>query len=256
MKVTVITATVGNPRLRDCLVSVANQTHQDIEHLVFVDGPERLQAAHAQIDAAKDVDYVDVDRTLKLVELPYAVGTNRWNGHRMYAAGAFFADGDYLMWLDDDNTLEPDHVESLLEVVRGGKNDWAFSFRNIVDKDGNFLCRDDCESLGKWASVLNPKDFFIDVNCYLVPTKLAIQLGPAWYRKFREPGQPEVDRVLSTVLMNNGLKFDTTYRYTVNYTVGNTTNSVQKEFFDRGNAEMRRRYPDGLPWKLMELPLE
>jgi len=156
--------------------------------------------------------------------------------------------------LDDDNSLEPTHVEECLKVIEAG-NDWAYSFRNIVDKDHKFLCRDDCESLGKWASVLNPQDFFIDVNCYFIPTALAIHFGPAWYRKFREPGKPEVDRVLSHALMNNNLKFDTTYGYTVNYTVGNTQNSVQPEFFERGNSEMRRRFPDGLPWKVRELPL-
>ena len=163
------------------------------------------------------------------------------------------ADGEYVMFLDDDNTLEPDHIESLLKVCE--TNDWAYSLRNIVDKDGNFLCQDNCESLGKWASVLNEKDFFIDVNCYFLPTRLAIHLGPAWYRKFREPGMPEVDRVLAATLMNNNLKFDCTYKHTVNYTVGNTENSVKKEFFENGNRIMRDRYPDGLPWKVQELPL-
>jgi glycosyltransferase involved in cell wall biosynthesis len=248
-KVTVITATVGNPRLRDNLASVSAQDHEDVEHLVIVDGPERYEDVEYEIEKAGDL------RSLNLVKLPYPVGTNGWNGHRMYAAGPFLANGDFVMWLDDDNTLEPDHISSLLSVIKEKKLDWAYSFRNIVDKNGEFLCQDNCESLGKWASVMHEKDFFIDVNCYFVPTKIAIHLGPAWYRRFRQPGQPEVDRVLSATLMQNGLKFDTTYRYTVNYTVGNTKNSVQKEFFDRGNKEMLRRHPDGLPWKVMELPL-
>lgn len=248
MKVTVITATTGNPILRRNILSVANQTHDDVQHLIFVDG-DRPNAR----EIIEKAPFEGVERQPDVIQLPYSVGKDRWNGHRMYAAGAFLAEGQCVVWLDDDNTIEPDHISSLLEVCK--TNDWAFSFRNIVDKDGKFLCKDDCESLGKWASVMHEKDFFIDVNCYMIPTQLAIHLGPAWYRKFREPGKPEVDRVLSATLMNNGLKFDTTYKYTVNYTVGNTSNSVQKEFFDRGNAEMRRRFPDGLPWKTMELPL-
>jgi len=250
MKVTVITATTGNPILRRNILSVANQDYPDVQHLIFVDGdrPE----ARGIIEA---VPFEGVERQPDVIQLPYSVGKDRWNGHRMYAAGPFLAEGQYVMWLDDDNTIEKDHISSLMETIQSKGLDWAYSFRNITDAKGNFLCKDDCESLGKWESVLNPKDFFIDVNCYLVPTKIAVFLGPAWYRKFREPGQPEVDRVLSATLMNNGLKFDTTYRYTVNYTVGNTKNSVQKEFFDKGNAEMRRRFPDGLPWKVQELPL-
>ena len=44
--------------------------------------------------------------------------------------------------------------------------------RNIVDGEHRFLCRDDCESLGKWPSVLHPEDLFIDVNCYFLPKLL------------------------------------------------------------------------------------
>lgn len=249
-KVTIVTATVGNPRLGACVQSVADQTHIDIDHLLVVDGIERRWDVD-QILLKQHGSKINTSR-VRRVDLPYSIGKDRWNGHRIYAAGTFMADGEYIMWLDDDNTLEPDHVESLLKVCE--KNDWAYSFRNIVDKDGTFLCKDDCESLGKWQSVLN--DFFIDVNCYFLPTKLAIHLGPVWYVKAREPGKPEVDRVLSHVLMNNNLKFDTSYKYTVNYAVGNTPISVQREFFERGNAEMRRRHPDGLPWKVQELPLE
>jgi hypothetical protein len=253
MKVTVITATVGNPLLGHNLRSVANQTHKDVQHLLVVDGEEHWQKVHDHIYQL-EVEGVDLEH-VDILAMPFSIGKDRWNGHRIYAAGAFQAEGQFIIYLDDDNSLEPTHIQDCLEVIGKG-NDWAYSFRNIVDKEHKFLCRDDCESLGKWASVLNPQDFFIDVNCYFIPTTLAIHLGPAWYRKFREPGKPEVDRVLAHTLMNNNLKYDTTYGYTVNYTVGNTQNSVQPEFFAQGNAEMRRRFPDGLPWKIQELPLE
>lgn len=252
-KVTVITATVGNPLLHKCILSVANQTHTDVDHLIVCDGKDREFAVLQQLDEAVRLDK-DAARNAKFLWMPYSIGKDRWNGHRIYAAGAFQAEGEFVIWLDDDNTLEPTHIEDCLKTIRKG-NDWCYSFRNIMDKDHKFLGQDNCESLGKWASVLGEQDFFIDVNCYFVPTTLAIHLGPAWYRKFREPGMPEVDRVLAHTLMNNNLKFDTTYKHTVNYTVGNTPNSVQHEFFIGGNKVMRDRYPDGLPWKVQELPL-
>jgi hypothetical protein len=253
MKVTVITATVGNPLLGNCLRSVANQTHKDIQHLLVVDGPDHFKKVGEvvqQLEVHQDVGL----KHLNVLNMPYSIGKDRWNGHRIYAAGAFQAEGEFIIYLDDDNSLEPTHIEDCLKVIAAG-NDWAYSFRNIMNKDHKFIEQDNCESLGIWASVLGENDFFIDVNCYFIPTKLAIHLGPAWYRKFREPGKPEVDRVLAHTLMNNNLKFDTTYKHTVNYTVGNTQNSVQPEFFARGNAEMRRRFPNGLPWKVQELPL-
>lgn len=250
VKVTIATATVGNARLLHNLRSVAVQTHRNIQHLLVVDGPEHWGEVSDVINGL-DVDIQHLD----VLQMPYSIGKDRWNGHRIYAAGAFQAEGDFIIWLDDDNSLEPTHIEDCLKVIEQG-NDWAYSFRNIVDKDHKFLCKDECESLGKWASILSDQDFFIDVNCYFIPTKLAIHLGPAWYRKFREPGKPEVDRVLAHTLMNNNLKFDTTYKHTVNYTVGNTQNSVQPEFFEKGNRAYRNRYPDGLPWKVQGLPLE
>ena len=251
-KITIVTATVGNPLLEKCILSVATQTHTDIQHLLVVDGPEhkgKVDSVFERIwNDARDLIPRELSDNISVLQMPYSIGKDRWNGHRIYAAGAFQAEGQFIIYLDDDNSLEPTHIEDCLKVIEAG-NDWAFSFRKIVDKDQNLLCYDNCESLGKWASVLHPDDFFVDVNCYFIPTALAVHLGPAWYRKFREPGKPEVDRVLASTLMNNNLKYDSTYKYTVNYTVGNTPNSVQPAFFENGNAEMLRRYPDGLPWK-------
>jgi GT2 family glycosyltransferase len=238
-KVTVITATVANPLLSTCVESVAKQTHKDIQHLLIADGVYVRDAVDKEI-IYSDCKYVD------RINLPYSIGKDRWNGHRIYAAGSYIAEGDYIMFLDDDNYLEPDHIESCLKAIEG--KDWVFSFRRIVDKHSNFVCDDNCESLGMWASVLHPQDFFVDVNCFFVRRNLAVGISPLWFRKFREPGQPEIDRVLTAALRGNNLKFDSTYKYTVNYTVGNTPNSVQKEFFLNGNAEMLRRYENKLPW--------
>lgn len=243
-KVTVITATTGNPLLAKCIESVSNQTHADIQHLVIVDGPDRREAADQAVDI---IPHYLLNKVI-IHTLPYAIGKDRWNGHRIYAAGTYMAEGDYIIYLDDDNALEPTHIEDCLKVIADG-NTWAYSLRNIVDKDHKFICQDNCESLGKWPSILNKDDYFIDVNCYFLPKLLAVQLTPLWYRKFREPGQPEVDRVLCQALRQFAPKYDTTYGYSVNYVVGNTENSVQTGFFAAGNVNMLQRYNGNLPWK-------
>jgi hypothetical protein len=201
------------------------------------------------LHAANFPRYDEPDYREQLLVLPYPTGTNRYNGHRIYGAMTFIADGDYHIWLDDDNVLEPDHIEKLVKLVQQNDLHWAYSLRKIIDKDSNVLCLDDCESLGKWASILNPQDFFVDVNCYFVKKDVAVQLSPVWYRKFREPGQMEIDRAIANVLMNNNLKFDCTRDYTVKYRVGNTGLSVQADFFLRGNEAMLQRYNGKLPWK-------
>jgi glycosyltransferase involved in cell wall biosynthesis len=234
VKVSVITPTTGSSFLQECIESVRNQTYKNIEHIVVVDGPHDV-----------DVDIYDEH----VIYLPYATGTNRYNGHRIYGAMTFIADGDYHIWLDEDNTLEPNHIESLVKIVQENNLDWAYSLRKIIDKNSNVLCLDDCESLGKYTSVLN--DNFVDVNCFFVKKEIAIQITPVWYRKAREPNVMEIDRAITAILMNdkNKLRFDSNNDYTVRYRVGNTGISVQAEFFLQGNAKMLEAYGGNLPWK-------
>ena len=247
MKVTVITATTGNPLLAGCLRSVRQQTYGNINHLVVGDGPEHWN----KIDHMFYENRFPNGKNEFYLQLPYPIGKDRWNAHRIYPAATYMAEGDFVMYLDEDNTLEPTHIEDCIKTIQKG-NDWAFSFRKIVDKEGNYLCNDDCESLGKWPSILDQNDYFVDVNCYFLPRQLAINITPVWYRKFREPGQMEVDRALCYFLRKIAPKYDSTYKYTVNYTVGNTVNSVQAGFFEQGNRIMLQAYDNKLPWKQYE----
>src|ERR1017187_896651 len=193
--VTVITGSVGRSALTECIRSVANQTYPHIQHLCFCDGADNYVNFHDAVYKASD--FLTMDSRLDIIDLPYAVGNHRYNAHRMMGAGIYLADEpDYIMWLDDDNTIDSDHIQDLVDVIKKG-NVWSYSLRKIVSVGGEFLMNDDCESLGKWASVLHPQDFFIDMNCYMLPRMLACQVSPLLYRKFREPGQPEIDRVIA-----------------------------------------------------------
>jgi len=240
--VTVITAHGGNPLLARCVESVARQSHCNIQHLVVADGPHTWEHARAIIEP-----HVAAGRRIDLIQLPYSIGQQGWLGHRIYGAGTFIAEGDFLAFLDDDNALAPEHIESCLAVCRQGKR-WSYALRNIVDREHRFICRDDCESLGLWPSVLNDQDYLVDVNCYFLPRLLAVQVVPLWFNRCRQPGQPGVDRIICHALRSIAPEFDCTYRYTVDYMAGNTVNSVTPEFFLRGNAQMLQRYGGRLPW--------
>ena len=247
MKVTVITPTTGNPFVTECMESVRDQTYEDVQHLIVVDGYERTQDFDQQLKSISNID----PRKTDIIILPYPTGTDRYNGHRIYGAATFIAKGDFFVFLDEDNVLEPYHVQTLVDLVEKENLHWAYSLRKIINKDSEFVCLDDCESLGKWNSVLHEKDFFVDVNCYFVRKDLATQIAPVWYRKAREPNVAEVDRVLAHTLMNNNLIFDCTKEYSVKYRVGNTTLSVQSEFFINGNEKMLQKYDGKLPWKVL-----
>ncbi|CFX08674.1 Glycosyltransferase [Candidatus Filomicrobium marinum] len=235
--VTVITPTTGCSLLARAMASVAAQSYKPIQHMVVIDGAE-CGAPARSIIAGRPVD---------VIELPYATGRDKFNGHRIYGAGTFLCRGDVVCFLDEDNWMDRDHIESLVNVLMKG-NEWAYSLRKIVDQDGNLVCFDNCESLGKWPSVLSDRDYLVDVNCFMLPKVLALKLTPLWYRKARTPGVSEVDRVLTKVLREKTQRFDSNYRYSLNYCAGRTSTSVRASFFLKGNAVMERRFPMGLPW--------
>jgi len=212
-----------------------------------VDGSE---CSHKAENVLGPLSFASGRRAEHHVCLPVGTGRDGFNGHRIYGAFSYLVDGDYLIWLDDDNSLEPNHISSLVDLVENENLDWAYSLRRIIDKSGEFVCYDDCESLGIWKSVL--KDYFIDLNCFFVKRELAVKLSPVWYRKARQPGVVEVDRAISSILMDkrNQLAFECTREYSLNYMVGSTKISVQKEFFLRGNQVMLASYAGQLPWRL------
>jgi glycosyltransferase involved in cell wall biosynthesis len=233
--VTIIIPTIGTRYLPQAADSAINQIYKNIQVLIVADGPK------VDLEQIQRLDKVDV------IRLPYNTGADGYNGHRIYGACTYLAKGEYLCFLDEDNWLDPTHVESLVEVVAKG-NVWAFSLRKIVDQDGEFVCTDDCESLGKWESCLG--DYFVDVGCYFLSRQVAIQLTPIWYRRSRHPDeQPEVDRRISQILRHNKLTCDTNGQYTLNYRAGNTARSVRKEFFLKGNATMSKKHGGQYPWR-------
>ena len=233
--VTIITPTTGSKYLRQTIESVQKQTYENIQHLIVIDGE---YPSAGQIVS----EYPGVD----VIQLPYATGTDKYNGHRIYGACAFLAKGDYLCFLDEDNYMDPNHIESLVEVLK--TNTWAYSLRKIIGAGGEFLCNDDCESLGKYTSIIN--DNFVDVNCYIIPKQIALQFSPGWYRRARHPQeQPEVDRLLYWFLTENKYSCDTNGLYTMNYRAGNTETSVQAEFFRRGNDMMKQKMNGEYPWR-------
>jgi glycosyltransferase involved in cell wall biosynthesis len=233
--VTIITPTIGTKHLKQCADSVNTQTYQNIQHLIVVDGKEYRKKAEQQI--LHDVD---------VFVLPYNTGHDQYNGHRIYGASTFLAKGDYIIFLDEDNWLDPIHVETLVQAVED--NAWAYSLRKIVDSEGKYICNDDCESLGNWQSILN--DYFVDVNCYMVRKDIALNFAPGWYRRARHPQeQPEVDRLLSMWLRQNNFKANCAGDYTVNYRVASRADSVTGEFFLKGNVYMNDRMNGEYPWR-------
>jgi hypothetical protein len=246
--VTVVTPTTGNPSVLRAIQSVAAQSHKPIQHLIVLDRPD----VPAEIKAAIRKYNVDV------FELPYATGTDQFLGHRIIGSSIFLGKGDFFCFLDEDNWFDSDHVASLLDVIRRGFT-WTFSFRKIVDKEGNFICNDDCESLGKWPTIFGSPDYLIDTNCYFLPRMVAVTSSPIWFCRNGELniwGPRGPDRALADFLGKHFPNYESSYCYTVNYRVENTPASVKREFFLNGNQEMLEKFQGHLPWKRKTIGLQ
>ena len=254
MRVTVVTPTLGEATLRQAAASVQEQTWPVLAHLVVVDGPDAEQAS---LDALSEVDQHEVPR--HVISLPYRVGGPDTFGHKAYAAAAYLAplETDVICMLDADNWYDPDHVAEIVNALARPGVTWAYSLRKVVDPQGRFLCRDDCDSLGSFErgivadvgtgrlsdiedAFYRVHRFHVDVNCYALPVKLLQRVGPELLTGRR------ADSVLACRLLATEASGGTG-RYSVNYRLGSTT-AGPESYYRAGNDRMRQRYPDGFPW--------
>ena len=233
MKVAVVTPTIGTTHLSKCLESVDNQTYENLTHYIFLDGEEYGKNVWYQLEGASKV---------KTIRLEENIGKG-WYGHRVYAACSFLVNADIICYLDEDNWIEPDHVDKLVNKMIKNDLDWAYSLRKIYDKDGNYLCEDNCESLGKWPVYFNNDVRHIDTSSFAVKRDVAIKIGHAWY------GQWGADRQFFYNLARNFPKFDCSNAHTLCYRLDGNPNSVKPEFFEEGNRINLEKYNGKFPWK-------
>jgi hypothetical protein len=78
---------------------------------------------------------------------------------------------------------------------------------------------------------------------------LAVNSSHVWFRRFREPNILAADRALVQLLRRDSPNYESSYCYSVNYRVENTSQSVKKEVFLAGNQRMLEKFHGHLPWK-------
>jgi len=232
MKVAVVTPTIASEHLKKCIDSVDKQTYENIVHYIFIDGCQyEPKAREILVGSSKT----------RMIELEENVGKG-WYGHRVYAACSFLVNADVICYLDEDNFFEPNHIETVVKKLQEG-NDWVYSLRNIHDKEGKFLCEDNCESLGKWPVYFNPEVHHIDTSCFAIRRDIAVHIGHSWYGKWG------ADRQFFSALKKYFPKYDCTNQYTTNYRLDGNENSVNEEFFVEGNKINTEKYQGLFPWK-------
>ena len=231
--VAVVTSTIGRPELALAIKSVQNQTYP-CKHYVFVDGNIFWDKAKSILEQFPDVIPI---------YLPMNTGKNGILNGAINAAAAFLVEEDIICYLDDDNQLREDHVESLVNVIEQGA-DFAYSLRAFYDLNHQFICNDDFESLGNWTKeihffsdikinniqqsihlIFNTNGEHIDTNCYAVPREIAQKVAHSWYIPYFG------DRTFFSAINALDLKGETSGKYTVKYTVDFNKMIAVRRFF-------------------------
>jgi hypothetical protein len=248
-KVILITATTGHPYLKECLESVQHQTYPNLEHIVVCDGPQFETNVHQILQSIP----TKLIPTIQM-NIPWNSGANKYICHKIYASiPHLIHEPCYISFLDEDNTITPNHIESMVQTLKEKKCIWTYCLRNIMSPKGEFICRDLCESLGKLHSTFisnsHSPDYLVDTSCYLVPVEIARQFSECWQRPARS--HPEGDRYFYECLSKHYKQFEPTLKYTLNYRVEGREDSVKKDFFLLGNSMLATRMKmEKLPWDI------
>ena len=233
MRIMVITPTTGKDTLVKAIESVGNQTIFT-EHLIVCDGED----AWNRMSLSKDAFKLCTNRKLRAITLPENVGANNWYGHRVYAAMPLLVNADYILFLDEDNWFEPNHVETMINKIKSKGLMWAYSLRRICDEDGKYIRDDDCESLGRWPTFYDHTLNFVDTNCYCFRREYLVSISHTFY------GQWGADRPFYTAASTKLPAFGCTGLATVNYRAPARLHNMFKE----GNEAMKVSYQT-LPWR-------
>jgi len=113
----------GKGFIKESLLSVLNQTHSNLEILLYDDGSSDGTAAVARSIGSP---------RLKI----FSGGINRGVGYgREFLAEKF--SGDYMIWQDHDDVMLPDRLSSLLETIQKVKADICIDHYQPIDHSGN-----------------------------------------------------------------------------------------------------------------------
>jgi hypothetical protein len=231
-KIAVVTSTIGRSTLHKTIDSVKNQA-TPCRHYVFIHGKEYWDKAKIILNQYPDVE---------AIYLPNNNGSNGYAMAPVFALAPFVVSEEILCYVDDDNWIEAEHCSHAHSMIQNYNVDWTYSLRKIVNDQGDYLCEDDCESIGLFTNAYNTH--LVDNTCYALKTEIARKYAHTWYI-------PRIsDRTFLAELMKQQLPCACTGASTANYRLSaDGSQSMNADAFIKGNAAMQERYPNGMPWR-------
>jgi len=231
--VLVITPTTGSEEVKQACHSVINQTIET-DHLLVCDGNQFKD------NVKRIVSEVNHPR-VNACYLPFNTGGNGFYGHRIMAGFSHLINHEFVLFLDQDNWYDKDHVETLVKEITTYKFDWSYSLRKIFSKDGRYLIDDNCESLGRWPVWVQEDSYLIDSSSYCFRTEFFRKVGHIW-----DFGWGADRRFYMSIKTHNN--YGCSGKHTLCYKLGGNEGSVQKEFFETGNNMTMLKYNGKFPW--------
>lgn len=176
--VAVVVPTIFRESLTRCILSVFNQTYQGrIQILIGID---KNNGDYSQLENLKKSCPNNI--ALTILDLGYSTSIRHGGFYPNAYSGAirtilsYAANSRYVAYLDDDDWWRIDHIEKLLNVIRG--KSWAFSLRWFTDKEtGWLICKDEWDSLGpgkginleRFGGFIGPSNLILDKEaCHFV----------------------------------------------------------------------------------------
>lgn len=124
--ISVVIATNSSDFLDDCLQSVFEQTYQNYEVVLILNGPKSLFSngnLNALAASKLSVHQTDIPGLAHCLNL-----------------GLVHAQGELIARLDSDDFWDPSHLENLVTYMLSNDLDIVSSSANFVDENGRFLC--------------------------------------------------------------------------------------------------------------------
>ncbi len=241
----------------DALISVRAQVFEELKdvevrHVLMVDGAEFEQKVVDALTVAEET-YRQPSMSLdqKVVVWPYNTGGQGFYGHKLYAAASMLVtpDIDWVLFLDQDNWYEPNHIESL--VLKGVKDDLDYSYclRKFYTWDGKYFSDDNCASLGKYKIWDNGGHYLIDTGCYCFRGSYISKWGHLWNMRWGA----DINFIEATMAT---ARFSGTALRTFCYRLGRPDAAKYEEemaFIAESNKYSAAKYQGNYPWERVEL---
>lgn len=196
--ISVITSTHNRAKnfLPHCIDSVKAQTFDNYEHIIVDD---------CSTDATKKLvaEYASHDRRIKYVKTPFNFGSDPGPKN----IGLLKARGEFVIFLDDDNTLRPKAVEQLYKLIIKGPYDVVYGDMWIASSNAAGIAMDfDLQRL----SLQN----YIDTSAALIDRQVLLDIG-GW----DETLPKFVDWNLFVRLAKSGARFKRLPQFTFDYNI-------------------------------------